>query len=159
MEKDLKYRGQRNNNPLNIVVSKSKWVGKVTDPQEKKDSKFEEFTDMKYGIRAAIVLLMNYIKQGTDTVPAIIRRWCPDETADTYINIVMKQLKKWFPDFPRRKAIGCHDFEVLMRLVQAMAVVESQYHIADNEFLEAWLTVNTANRYNHNRNKAKQQEQ
>ena len=70
----------------------------------------------------------------------------------------MKQLKKWFPDFHRRKTIGCHDFEVLMRLVQAMAVVESQYRIADNEFLEAWLSVDPANRYNNNQRKAKLQD-
>ena len=155
---DKKYRGQRNNNPLNIVVSKSKWVGKVTDPLLKKDSKFEEFTEMKYGIRAAIKLLMNYIKQSTDTVPAIIRRWCPDETAETYIGIVMKQLQKWFPDFHKRKTITCHDFEVLMRLVQAMAIVESQYKIDDNEFLEAWLEVHPNNLFNNKQRQAKREE-
>ena len=158
MEKDLKYRGQRNNNPLNIVVSRSKWVGKVTDPQLKKDSSFEEFTEMKYGIRAAIKLLQNYIKQGINTVPAIISRWCPDETSERYAGIVLKQLKKWFPDFGKTTTVTCHDFEKLMRLVQAMAIVESQYKIADNEFLEAWLMVDTSNRFNSNRQKAKLQD-
>ena len=158
MKKDLKYRGQRNNNPLNIVVSKSKWVGKVTDPLLKKDSKFEEFTDMKYGIRAAIKLLMNYIKQGTNTVPAIIRRWCPDETAETYIGIVMKRMQKWFPGFHQKKTITCHDFEILMRLVQAMAVVESQYKIEDNEFLEAWQIVHPNNIFNNKQRKGNQKD-
>ena len=43
-------------------------------------------------------------------------------------------------------------------MVQAMAVVESQYRIDDNEFLEAWLSVDPANRHNNKQRKAKQQD-
>ena len=50
-------RGIRNNNPLNIkFVKRNKWTGRVPEEQ-KTDPLFEEFTDMVYGLRAAIVLL------------------------------------------------------------------------------------------------------
>ena len=146
--RNMKVRGQRNNNPLNIIISKSYWVGKINDPSEKKDNRFEEFTDMKYGIRAAVKLLQNYIRKGWDTVPVIIKRWCPDETAPSYTAYVLGRMKGYFPDFEKHKPIRWYDFETLMRLVQAMSKLESQYEITDAEFLEAWQELDNANRSN-----------
>src|SRR5580765_8407530 len=65
-------RGIRNNNPGNIDYNANNdWVGKV--PKEKNtDSRFEQFTDYKYGVRALIMLLRTYIKQkNLDTVTKV----------------------------------------------------------------------------------------
>ena len=50
----MEPRGIRNCNPLNIIRSKSKWLGMR---REQTDKKFVQFKEMKYGWRAALVLL------------------------------------------------------------------------------------------------------
>ena len=148
MKQTKSFRGTRNNNPLNIKYVKTTiWVGQVRDI-ERSDKVFAEFTDMKYGIRAAVKLLQNYIRKGWDTVPVIIKRWCPDETAPSYTAYVLGRMKGYFPDFEKHKPIRWYDFETLMRLVQAMSKLESQYEITDAEFLEAWQELDNAIRSN-----------
>lgn len=51
-------RGIRNNNPLNIKIGNN-WLGEVTDPT---DPIFEQFVSMKYGLRAAFIILRRYIR-------------------------------------------------------------------------------------------------
>ncbi len=51
-------RGYRNNNPLNLRISSSSWLGKVADNT---DGVFEQFSDIRYGYRAAIKTIRNYI--------------------------------------------------------------------------------------------------
>ena len=54
-------RGKRNNNPFNIIKNTSNaWLGKVPSDLSN-DSKFEQFLDIKYGIRAGLILLRRYI--------------------------------------------------------------------------------------------------
>lgn len=54
-------RGIRNNNPFNIIYIKSNtWLGKRLPNQ---DGRFEQFTEMDYGIRAGICLFRNYIRR------------------------------------------------------------------------------------------------
>ena len=52
-------RGIRNNNPLNLRVGNN-WKGEVSQPT---DHTFEQFTEMKWGVRAAFIVLRNYIKR------------------------------------------------------------------------------------------------
>ena len=130
-------RGVRNNNPLNIIVSKSQWVGKIADPTKKKDKVFEEFTTMAYGLRAAILLLRSYINKGYDTVPAIIHRWCPDHTACAYTRTVVSRMARALPGFDSMKPVAPTDRDTLYQLVRAMAYVESIYEVSRQEFDEA----------------------
>lgn len=134
-------RGIRNNNPLNIKYAKTTvWVGQVRDI-ERRDRVFAEFTDMKYGLRAAIKLLRRYITQGFDRVGTIIYRWCPDHTAAAYTQTVTRRIRQAMPDFDPQAAIARHDRDTLYRLVSAMAWVESLYEVSRQEFDEAWLLV------------------
>ena len=74
-------RGFRNNNPLNIRKG-SKWKG--LSPVQA-DKSFCVFTEMRYGIRAAIYLLLKYYnKYNLHTLYDIISRWAPQFENDTW---------------------------------------------------------------------------
>ena len=96
---------------------------------------------MVNGIRAAIMLIQNYIRRGINTVPAIIQRWCPDETAPSYTKYVVGRMKAFMPTFEKKDPIHRQDYKTLMRLVQAMSKLESHYEISDREFEEAWKLI------------------
>ena len=131
-------RGQRNNNPLNIKYVKTTiWVGQVRDI-ERSDKVFVEFYEMKYGIRAAIKLIRNYIRSGYNTIDRIISRWCPDQTQYTYRKFVGDHVTTVFPAVDRWKVISRDDKDIIREMVKAMAVMECQYRIDDAEFEEAW---------------------
>ena len=71
----MKPRGIRNNNPLNIRRTADRWVGMC---DEQRDAQFCEFTDFKYGYRAAFVILHRYMNvYKLRTMKTIIRQWCP----------------------------------------------------------------------------------
>ena len=75
----MKSRGIRNCNPLNIRIGND-WVG---ERQENTDGVFEQFTDMRFGIRAAFIILRNYItKYRIKTIQGIIQRWAPEVEND-----------------------------------------------------------------------------
>lgn len=134
-------RGQRNNNPLNIKYVKTTiWVGQVRDI-ERSDKVFVEFYEMKYGIRAAIKLIKNYIRSGYNTIDTIVTRWCPDHTAPAYRQFVGDHVKAVIPAVGRQTPIGSDDKAVIRAMVQAMAWMESHYRISDEEFDEAWELV------------------
>lgn len=74
------------NNPLNIrFVASNNWRGQVG-----KYKGFAKFSDTYFGLRAAIILLRRYIKQGYNTPAKIISRWAPPSENDTksYIEYV-----------------------------------------------------------------------
>jgi len=85
-------RGIRNNNPANIrIVQGNNWRGKIPESQNT-DYEFEQFETMQYGIRAALKLLSNYIRNGYNTINKIISRWAPPTENNTgnYIDAVSK---------------------------------------------------------------------
>ncbi len=67
-------RGMRNNNPGNLKLLAG---GKMWDGQIGTDGEFAVFASRDAGIRAAQTNLRSYVKQGIDTVEAIIGRWAP----------------------------------------------------------------------------------
>ena len=75
-------RGIRNNNPLNIRRSGDKWQG-LRVLQE--DREFFQFSEMKWGWRAAFRLLCQtyYGKYKLRTIRAIINRWAPPKENNT----------------------------------------------------------------------------
>lgn len=100
MEK-FKTRGIRNNNPFNIRRGSSRWLGKVPH-QDSSDDLFEQFTDIDYGLRAGIILLRNYIRQGDDTYRKIITRFAPscENNVEAYLNFVCHICLSFNPDLP-----------------------------------------------------------
>ncbi|MFV1873479.1 MAG: structural protein [Oleiphilus sp.] len=85
-------RGIRNNNPGNLENNGINWVG-LSSSQA--DSRFYQFTEPKYGIRALARVLKTYeSKYGLNTVEGIINRWAPDfeNNTDAYIQHVSSVL-------------------------------------------------------------------
>ena len=86
-------RGLRNNNPLNIRRSGDKWQGlKVLQ----EDKAFFQFSEMKWGWRAAFRLLCHtyYGKYRLRTIRDIITRWAPpkENNTEAYIRRVTDRI-------------------------------------------------------------------
>ena len=119
------FRGQRNNNPMNIIGGPNKWQG-MKGKQE--DRNFVQFTTMTYGVRAAIILLTKYHRDyNLKTVPEIVHHWAPDggEAEKNYITHVRNTLFK--SDVNQTRAD-------LLKLMQAMCWFESRYNLSQLMF-------------------------
>lgn len=115
---DLRPRGIRNNNPLNIRVGNS-WLGEVENPTDKD---FEQFQKMRYGVRAGFILLRRYIERyHLNTITDIISRWAPPSENKTAAYIA---------NVSKLSGIGVHDnisfedMDTMCALVDAMIRVE-----------------------------------
>lgn len=86
-------RGLRNNNPGNLIYTAIAWQGKIPKPQSK-DSKFEQFIDLKHGIRAMLKDVINDINKGKNTVTKLINEYAPPTENNTkaYIQTVAKSI-------------------------------------------------------------------
>lgn len=107
-------RGIRNNNPLNIRVG-NVWQGEVKKPT---DGAFEQFVSMKWGVRAAFVILRRYIKRyGHNTIRSIVSTWAPSNENNTnaYVDFVAKRTNI-NPDKP----ISFDDKPTMVAIVSAM---------------------------------------
>ena len=85
-------RGLRNNNPGNLVKTKINWAGKLKDS---KDTRFEQFETLPYGIRAQMMDIINDIsKDKKNTLRKLISEYAPAFENDTnaYINAVAKSV-------------------------------------------------------------------
>lgn len=119
-------RGIRNNNPLNIRIGNT-WLGEVPNPT---DSDFEQFASVRYGLRAAFVILRRYIRRYKRNTPAkIIRAWAPaiENNTQRYIEVVCKR-SLIAPD----EVIDYADKKTMVRLVKAMAFVECGVQLDDD---------------------------
>lgn len=111
-------RGIRNNNPLNIRIG-NVWLGEVDNPT---DPDFEQFVHIKYGLRAAFVLLRRYVRHyHRTTVPEIIHAWAPLSENNTlhYIDVVCERANIC-PD----EILDYSDKAKMVALVSAMAFME-----------------------------------
>ena len=124
-EIDMFFRGQRNNNPMNIVGGPNKWQGMA---KGQTDKQFVQFTTMTYGVRAAIILLTKYHRDhGLHTVTAIVHRWAPDggDAERNYCTHVRNTL--WKEDVNQTRAD-------LLKVMQAMCWFESRYTLTELMF-------------------------
>ena len=113
-------RGIRNNNPGNIEKGTSKWQG--LSPVQT-DSRFCQFTDATWGIRALAVLLINYQdKYGLNTIKGIIGRWAPTNENNTsaYVQAVVKDVQVLVPDVTATQQIDLHQYRYLFGIVSAI---------------------------------------
>lgn len=121
-------RGFRNNNPLNIRKGSS-WKG--LSPNQG-DKSFCVFTSMRYGIRAAIYLLLKYYKiYKCHTIYDIISRWAPQCENDTftYCRIVANELDVPFMYIVSLDLDLLHSRDTLYNLLCAMILVENGRHL------------------------------
>lgn len=132
----MKPRGIRNNNPLNIRVSDQGWKGKVNPS---KDPSFEQFETMAYGIRAAIVLVRNYIKKHHANTPTtIISRWAPpsENATSKYLEFVCSK-----SGLTPHQFISFDSKFNICRLLWAMSIYENGEDVGFSLFLDAWLLL------------------
>lgn len=123
MTKKRTPRGIRNNNPLNIRKGNN-WQG---ERLVQSDPDFEEFESMQMGIRAAFMILKNYISgrdghyRPCDTIYKIINRWAPESENATrsYIDKVSR-LTGIHPN----ERIYFNDRKTMVSIVNAMIFVE-----------------------------------
>lgn len=82
-------RGERNCNYGNIRLGID-WEGSVPADHQT-DKSFIQFTDVKYGIRAIAIILLNYQKiHKLDTIRQMVMRWAPpvENESEIYANDV-----------------------------------------------------------------------
>lgn len=123
-------RGIRNDNPLNIRHGKSQWVGMR---KVQTDKAFVQFTERKFGYRAAFVLLRNYIGRGVNTIGKIIARWAPPgdgNNTQAYISYVSSTT-----GIDANKVLRFEDKDDLVEIVRSMAHMESGI-IEDKKLIE-----------------------
>ena len=120
-------RGMRNNNPLNIRHSASRWQGARV---EQTDGSFVQFVSMAYGYRAAWKVLESYwkhFKRGRlpFTVGNIIHRWAPpsENHTDAYVRTVLKLTSLGGNEHLPRPFAGIA-IDKLVRLLAAMTTME-----------------------------------
>lgn len=126
--------GIRNNNPLNIMRSKSKWIGQTN--YESKD-RFCKFSQMYYGWRAALIIMAaTYYNRDWNTIRLIVEHWAPytENDTDSYIAFVSKYTGiKEDTVLPRFYASP----DTYCQILTAMAKIECGYAwIRDDEILE-----------------------
>ena len=113
-------RGIRNNNPLNIGHSSSRWRGLA---EKQTDSQFCQFKAMRWGLRAAFVILRTYINRyRCDTVSKIINRFAPASENNTaaYISSVCAAT-----GLQPHERLKFSDKTKLCCIVKAMHIVEN----------------------------------
>ena len=144
-------RGIRNNNPLNIRLSKDKWQGQtnanVNDNDNnsslKGESDFCQFYTMEYGWRAAFVILCRtyYGKYGLKTIRDIVSRWAPakENNTEAYIRHVSD-----YTGIAPNKVLGSpqeHPTQWLL-IGYAMAVVENGKALPAVAMLKGYALAN-----------------
>lgn len=133
----LKPRGIRNNNPLNIRVSSTKWVGKCLGNT---DGAFEQFQTLEYGLRAAIINIRTYIKRDhVDMIRTIISKWAPESDGNNvsaYVSVVCKKA-----NLEPSTRVRLNDKNIICRLVWAMAYVECGEEISFGRVENAWALI------------------
>lgn len=116
------FRGERNNNPGNLVNTPEIWQGEIVDGD---DERFMQFTSATYGIRALGKLLLNYqSKYGIKTVRTIISRWAPkfENNTEAYASFVSKHIGVGLDE-----SIDVKTY--LYKLVEAIILVECDHRI------------------------------
>lgn len=131
-------RGLRNNNPGNLVRTNISWQGKVPHAQNP-DTQFEQFTQLRYGLRAMMIDIAGDIAEGTNTLTALINEYAPSHENNTqsYINFV-SQATGLLPNvsIPMNKTI-------FWAIVKAKVMMENGMQLApqyvtDADYEEAW---------------------
>lgn len=133
-------RGLRNNNPCNIRISPTKFVGEIVPSQ---DSAFKQFRTIAHGYRAAFVTLRTYQrKHGLNTIAKIISRWAPPVENNTceYIRTVTN-----LSGIPRDRVISTDDSAAMIPIVSAMSYVENGVAAKDDDVRAGWELFTNGN--------------
>lgn len=119
-------RGYRNNNPLNLEISKEQWKGKLSPNT---DGRFEQFVSLPYGYRANLINMRTSItKHGCDTIGKLINRWAPpgENNVASYINRVCNYMGELGASVNANTKLSANDKEMLCKMAYAMSRVENE---------------------------------
>ena len=120
MQNSLDPRGIRNNNPGNIRLSATSWLGQQSSQD---DPDFVQFTTPLYGLRALMKTLLTYYERyNLNTVESLINRYAPphENATDNYIYQVAKVL-----NVKRADIIDVNTKKILLALAQAIVLYEN----------------------------------
>lgn len=133
---------------MNIrFVSSNRWKGKVKEGA-KRDSAFEEFTNIIWGWRAAFYLLVKYYyKNKLKTPRMIISKWAPssENNTDAYVKNVMDYVRKHGYRYLQENAtlpIPDYNLHLWQQIMVAMTLQESgkmPTDIKDNKIMEKYI--------------------
>ncbi len=127
-------RGLRNRNPLNIRHGMSHWVGMST---LQTDPDFVQFRHVRYGYRAAFVLLNVYItRHGCNTLRKIVQRWAPPSDGndtESYLRHVVRNT-----ELEADEPLHAQDARQMVPVVCAMSLVENGRPARLNDVVAAW---------------------
>jgi hypothetical protein len=123
-------RGLGNNNPLNLRISSSRWLGKVPI-SENTDGSFEQFKDGTYqgqpglvmGYRAAIKNIIYHVNTGNDTISKLIHAWAPASDGNNPTSYAQKVASNTGNQTTTKVPIN--DPSKLWPIVREMAIIEN----------------------------------
>ncbi len=119
-------RGLENNNPGNLVLTNIKWQGKIPNSSNT-DGHFEQFTELRWGIRAMMKDIINDVNEGTNTLTSLINEYAPSHENNTsnYIEFVSELT-----------GIGANSIiqlskPVLQSIIRAKIIMENGWSVSD----------------------------
>jgi hypothetical protein len=127
-------RGFRNNNPGNLIKTAIPWQGKLPH-NVNTDSRFEQFSNFHYGLRAMIMDIHTKIEvKGLDTLSKIIPVYAPRHENNTarYIEVISKL--SGFGPYQKLNA----DHRTLKAIIIPMVFHENGRNISASDFEAAY---------------------
>lgn len=126
-------RGIRNNNPLNLRISKSSWQGKVSINT---DGAFEQFISMPWGIRAGIINMRTLIRRAAPcTLANLIAMWAPASDGNN-VRAYQRQVAVR-SGISLGTVLSPSDLDTLALIASAMAYVECGQEVEWQNFEDA----------------------
>lgn len=125
-------RGLRNNNPGNIRLSNTRYLGEV----DSTDSAFKQFKSMAYGYRAMFVLLHTYQrKHHLNTIAEMISRYAP--AVENHTEKYIQAVSDW-SGVPATSRITATNGDIMVPIVAAMSRVENGVFAHMPDVVEGW---------------------
>lgn len=147
--------GIRLNNPGNIRYNQhNRFIGLADPPQEKG---FCRFTEPKYGIRAIMVVIRNYMRNyNLRSIVQIITRYAPPEdnnNTSKYIkdvsHLIAVQIKYREQYFPVTQPLWWSS-SIFLELIRAIMLIECNYEVSQEELIEAFNLLDVPKDNSHN---------
>jgi hypothetical protein len=134
-----KSRGHKNNNPFNIIDTKTKWNG---ESSQNNDSKFEEFVTLEHGIRAGLLNLWNvYFARGYN-IRQLLNKYAPasdNNNTEAYIKAVSGRVGLDPDTIPAKS-----DY---LKIAHAILIHENGYPVVSLEELKQIAISNNLKNY------------
>lgn len=136
-------RGLRNNNPGNLIYTDLPWNGKIPYSQNKDWTgtptnvvrHFEQFTELRYGIRALMRDVFNDFRKGKNTVTSLISEFAPtfENNTAAYISSIISSIGS--------NTIGELTESKMIAICKAIILVENgagySNYVSDSDYKDA----------------------